>query len=94
MMDPEDLPVEESPQESEPSPEETLVCEQIMAELVKLRRKNKMGQEPIAKALGVTQARVSQMENLRGALHLDAVAIYARAVGANLVVVPAKKPKR
>ena len=83
---------------SAPTPEEkgreTLVCEQLMTELVKLRRKRKIGQEPIAKAIGITQARVSQMENLKGALNLEAVMIYAREVGANIVVIPEKRPKK
>jgi predicted XRE-type DNA-binding protein len=73
---------------------ETPVCEQIMAELVKLRRRRKIGQEPIAKAIGITQARVSQMENLKGGLTLEAVTMYARAVGANIVVVPEKRGRR
>lgn len=77
-------------------PGDTLVCEQLMAELVKLRRKRKIGQEPIAKAIGITQARVSQMENQKSGLTLEAVIIYAREVGANLVIVPdtpARKPR-
>lgn len=83
----------ENPNEARP-PGEQLVCEQLMAELVKLRRRRKIGQEPIARAIGITQARVSQMENLKGALNLEAVMIYAREVGANLVVVPEKRKKK
>jgi transcriptional regulator with XRE-family HTH domain len=72
------------------------VSEAIIGELVKLRKKRKIGQEPIAKAIGITQGRVSQMENMKGGISLDAVLAYARAIGAEILVVPEgtrKKPK-
>ena len=68
--------------------------ESLMRELVRLRKKRKIGQEPIAKAIGVSQVRVSQMENLKGGVTLESVLIYARAIGANIVVVPEKPVKK
>jgi predicted XRE-type DNA-binding protein len=70
------------------------VSEAIMAELVKLRKKRKIGQEPIAKAIGITQSTVSQMENLKISASLDAVLLYARAIGANIIVVPPDPKKK
>jgi transcriptional regulator with XRE-family HTH domain len=66
----------------------------LMRELVRLRKKRKIGQEPIAKAIGVSQVRVSQMENLKGGVTLESVLIYARAIGANIVVVPESTNKK
>ena len=65
-----------------------------MAELVKLRKKRKIGQEPIAKAIGITQSTVSQMENLKISASLDAILLYARAIGANIIVVPPDPKKK
>ena len=74
------------------SPEEAQeIVENLMAELVKLRKKRGIGQQPVAKAIGVSQARVSQIENQKGAVNMESVLMYARAIGANLVVVPDEK---
>jgi len=70
------------------------IGEALMKELVRLRKRQKIGQEPIAKAIGVSQGRVSQMEHLRGGVTLESVLIYARAIGANIVVVPESKSKK
>ena len=70
------------------------VCEAIMAELVKLRKRRKIGQAPLAQAIGMSQARVSQIENMVGGVSLESVVLYARAIGATVVVVPDKGPKR
>ena len=68
--------------------------ESLMRELVKLRKKRKISQQPIAEAIGVSQVRVSQMENLKGGVTLESVLIYARAIGANIVVVPENQRKK
>jgi predicted XRE-type DNA-binding protein len=66
-----------------------------MTELVRLRKKRKIGQEPIAKAIGITQGRVSQMENLKGGhMTLDAFLLYAQTIGAEIVLVPTKDQKK
>jgi len=72
--------------------DEQLMSEALMTELVKLRKKLKMGQAPIAKAIGMTQSRVSQMENLRSNVNLETVLIYAKTVGAKIVVIPENPP--
>ena len=76
------------------SPAQGMVCEALMKELVKLRKKRKIGQEPIAQAIGITQGRVSQMESLKTGASLEAVMLYARAIGADIVVVPADGKKK
>jgi len=73
---------------------ERMVCEALMMELVKLRKKRKIGQEPIAQAIGITQGRVSQIESLKTGASLEAVLLYARAIGANIVVVPTDGKKK
>jgi len=85
-----DDPVEKA----SPDQEEELVCEAIMAELVKLRKKRKIGQQPVAEAIGISQSGVSQMENLKTGASLEAVLLYARAIGANIVVVPANDGRK
>ena len=83
-----------SPGDSPSQASEGLVCEALMRELVKLRKKRKIGQEPIAQAIGITQGRVSQMESLKTGASLEAVMLYARAIGADIVVVPADGKKK
>ena len=62
---------------------------ELMKELVKLRKKRKIGQKPIADAIGVTQGRISQMENSdTGKLTMESVLVYAKTIGAVIVVVP------
>jgi predicted XRE-type DNA-binding protein len=69
---------------------EASVVQDVMAELVRLRKKRKMGQSPIAEALGVTQSRVSQIENVKGDVRMETVLNYARAIGANVCIAPDK----
>jgi predicted XRE-type DNA-binding protein len=66
----------------------------LMNELVRLRKKQKIGQEPVARAIGISQGRVSQMESLKGGLTLDAVVNYAKAIGAEIVIVPENRTKK
>lgn len=74
---------------------ESQLTRALMAELVRFRKKRKIGQEPIAKAIGVTQGRISQMENLRsGNLTLEAVLLYAQTIGAEIMVAPARERKK
>ena len=91
-----DLRAEDSGEDvlEEESPESQLT-RALMTELVKLRKKKKIGQEPIAKAIGITQGRVSQMENLKGGhMTMEAVLLYAKTIGAEIVVVSDKGKKR
>jgi len=69
------------------------VTRDLMNELVRIRKKRKIGQEPIAKAIGITQGRVSQLENLKGNMTLEALLLYAQTIGAEIVVVPIKDRK-
>jgi len=74
---------------------ESQLTRALMDELVRFRKKRKIGQEPIAKAIGVTQGRISQMENVKGgSLTMEAVLLYAKTIGAEIVVAPEKKGKK
>ncbi|MDR3692912.1 MAG: helix-turn-helix transcriptional regulator [Fimbriimonas sp.] len=64
-----------------------MVSEGIMTELVRLRKRRKLSQEPIARALGVTQGTVSQIENMKTVASLEEVMLYAQAVDAKIVVI-------
>lgn len=66
--------------------EEELVIKNLMADLVRLRKTRRIGQEPLAKAIGLSQARVSQMENLNGAVTLATLLRYARSIGPEIIV--------
>jgi len=73
---------------------ESQLTRALMDELVRFRKKRKIGQEPIAKAMGVTQARISQMENLKsGTLSMEGVLLYAKSIGAEITIAP-EKPAR
>ena len=65
---------------------ELVMSRAMMAELVKLRKKRKIGQAPIAKAIGMTQAGISQIENLKRNVSLESVMIYAQAIGAKITI--------
>jgi len=91
-----DTPPELGDAASEAALEQAL-SEALMTELVKLRKKRKIGQGGIAEAIGMTQSRVSQIENLKRNVHLETVLVYARAIGCKIVVedeAPAQTPKR
>jgi len=93
------MAIEESDKEmSSPTQEQSqpsgFVSDALMTELVALRKKRKIGQKGIADAIGISQGRVSQMENLKGGVTLDAVLMYAQAIGANIIVVPDKKTRK
>lgn len=79
------------PDAAEAEVPETPITQALMTELVRLRKKRKIGQEPIAKAIGLTQSRVSQLENLKGgSITLEAFLLYAKTIGVEVVMVPAK----
>lgn len=88
-------PLEEScepPEIDEAS--ESQITRALMTELVRIRKKRKIGQEPVAKAIGISQGRLSQIENLKGgSMTLDAFIVYARTIGAEVTVLPPKKRK-
>lgn len=86
-------PSESTQEDVASEPNEPLVSELLMEELVRLRKKRKIGQQPIADSMGISQARVSQMENLKGGLALEAVMGYARAIGAKIIV-NVEKPRK
>lgn len=80
---------------TEESNEDLLMSQAIMSELVKLRKKRKIGQAPIAKAIGISQAGVSQIENLKRNVSLESILIYAKAIGAKITIAPEDAvPKR
>ena len=74
---------------------ESQLTRALMDELVRFRKKRKIGQEPIAKAMGVSQARISQMENLKsGTVTLEGVLLYAKSIGAEIHIAPEKPSKK
>lgn len=56
----------------------------MLAELIKLRRMHGLSQEEVGERMGVSQPRVSQFERYDSNPTLDAVRRYAAAVGARL----------
>jgi transcriptional regulator with XRE-family HTH domain len=82
-----DLGIElDAPVEEALPGQELPMSQAIMVELVKLRKKRKIGQAPIAKAIGMSQAGVSQIENLKRGVSLESVLIYAKAIGAKITI--------
>ncbi|MDR3692913.1 MAG: helix-turn-helix transcriptional regulator [Fimbriimonas sp.] len=65
---------------------ERLASEDLLAKLVQLRKERKIGQISVARAIGVTQGRLSQIESLKTGVSLEAVYQYARAIGSNLTI--------
>lgn len=83
--------------DEKPDPSEDgqqLLSEALMTELVKLRKKRKIGQGPIAEAIGMAQSSVSQMENLKRNVSLETVLIYAKAIGCKVVIQPENGPRK
>ena len=66
--------------------QETNVSVALIAELVKLRKSRKFNQEEVARAIGVTQGSVSQMESLKTDMSVETALRYARAIGADIVL--------
>ena len=85
ILEPKATPEAEAAQEA---------LEEMMRELVRLRKKRGLSQKPIAKAIGVSQVRVSQMETNKGGVTLQSVLVYARAIGAQIVVVEESGKKK
>jgi len=83
----------EDRKEGQGSASDRAITEALVSELVRLRKRRKIGQTPIAESLGITQARLSQIENLRTGVSLEIVMNYARAIGANVVLVSEKHAK-
>jgi len=72
----------------------TNATEGLVSELVRLRKKRKIGQEGIAKAIGVTQSRISQFENMKGnGMTLETFLLYAQTMGVKVVMVPLRKKR-
>jgi DNA-binding XRE family transcriptional regulator len=70
---------------------QTELSRALVSEMVRLRKKRKIGQEPLAKVIGVSQGRLSQIENFKGGpMTLDAFLLYAQSIGAEIVMLPAK----
>jgi len=61
----------------------------LILELVRLRKKRNISQGQMAQTIGISQSRLSQIENLQGGVPFETVIEYARAIGANLAVAPA-----
>ncbi len=73
---------------------ETNITEGLVSELVRMRKKRKIAQEGIAKAIGTTQSRISQFENMKGSgMTLEAFLLYAQTMGVKVVMVPVRKKK-
>jgi len=68
---------------------ESQVTRALMKELVRLRKRKKIAQEPLAKAIGLTQGRLSQIEHSKGgSMSLEAFILYAKTIGAQVVLQP------
>lgn len=84
---------EDLPMEAGETPE-SQVTRILMSELVKLRKRKKIAQEPLAKAIGISQSRLSQIENLKGgSMTLDVFILYAQSLGTEVILQPTKKKK-
>lgn len=70
------------------------IVDALMSELVRLRKKRGIGQGSVASAIGISQGRLSQIENQRGGVTLESVLMYARVIGADIVVVPDSDEER
>ena len=58
--------------------------EELTRQLVRARKEKGLSQAAVAAGIGVTQARVSQIENLVGDVSVSALLAYARAVGGQI----------
>lgn len=67
-------------------PVDLTLSKELMRELVKLRKRRKIGQDEVADAIGVGQSRISQIEHLKRNIHLETVLGYAKAIGCRIVV--------
>jgi len=65
----------------------------ICADLASARKKAGLTQEQMAQKLGLTQARLSQIEHGQN-LRLDTLESYARALGLELLLVPQRELRR
>ncbi len=61
--------------------------QEMMDELVRLRQNRRIGQKVVARAIGVSQGRISQLESQKGRITLDAFISYARAIAADISIV-------
>lgn len=61
-------------------------AEEVMKELVRLRKRRMIRQESVANALGVTQSRISQVERMRGSIPFELVIAYADYLGARFTI--------
>jgi len=61
-----------------------LLSETLIRDLVKLRKKRKIGQEQVAHALGITQGGLSQIESLKIIPSLGSIILYAQAIGVEI----------
>lgn len=66
----------------------------VMHRLVRLRQERGLKQRDIAVRMRVSPARISHLESGYRIPNLDTVMRYARAVGAEVVVVPVEKLRR
>ena len=86
-MNQKDDPKIEDPNDAAIKRSQKVACEfEIVEKLIRLRRRQDILQSTVARALGVTQARISQIERLRGPIPLGLVAAYAKLLGAKLTL--------
>ncbi|MDR3692911.1 MAG: helix-turn-helix transcriptional regulator [Fimbriimonas sp.] len=70
-----------------------VAIDQVVQELVRLRKKRKIRQGEIAEAVGLSQSMVSHIENGKATPSIETVMLYAAAVGARIQVVPINNGK-
>jgi len=59
-------------------------AERLMVELIKARKRKRIRQDDVARALGITQGRVSQVEKQPGEVRLGLILAYARFMNMEL----------
>lgn len=64
--------------------EDAVVRNQLMAELVKVRKDKKLRQYDVAQRLGVGQPAISELERGQSNLQVSTLQRYARAIGVQI----------
>ena len=60
--------------------------ESIIKQLVDLRKRRRIDQMGVARAIGMSQGMVSKMETMKTRTSLEEALLYANAIGANITV--------
>ena len=59
----------------------------LVAELVRIRRRKRIGQDTVAQRIGISQSRLSRIERLHTGVSLKLLVAYALAIEATIDVV-------